>query len=152
MVLVPKRIFPNQLVVIDQRRLGFPPTGVLGFVALFLLLFQICAHRLTDCLPVRNFASIVFKTWKRDQQTKPKRRYYLNQGAQGWCESGRSTSDLTITESDYCQWEDWFTADVSGCLELLDPERLRVLFVKRAAADAVLVHFRIGIFLSLIHI
>eukprot|EP00903_Cladosiphon_okamuranus_P013614 g12679.t1 len=70
--------------------------------------------------------------------------YYLNQGSQGWCESGRSASDPTITESDYCQWETWFVADVSGCLELLDPERVRVLFVKRAAADAVLVHFRIG--------
>ncbi len=33
---------------------------------------------------------------------------------------------------------------MSGCLGLLDPERVRVLFVKRAAADAVLVHFRIG--------
>lgn len=71
-------------------------------------------------------------------------RYYLNQGAQGWCETGRSTSNSTITESDYCQWETWFIADVSGCLELLDPDRVKVLFVKRAAADAVLVHFRIG--------
>lgn len=73
-----------------------------------------------------------------------RRRYYLNQGAQGWCESGRSTSDPAITESEYCQWEAWFAADVSGCLELQDPERVRVLFVKRAATDAVLVHFRIG--------
>lgn len=72
------------------------------------------------------------------------KRYYLNQGAQGWCESGRSTSDSTITESEYCQWEAWFVADVSGCLDLQDPERVRVLSVKRAAADAVLVHFRIG--------
>ncbi|CAM9974604.1 unnamed protein product, partial [Hapterophycus canaliculatus] len=67
----------------------------------------------------------------------------LNQGAQGWCETGRSTSNSTITESDYCQWETWFIADVSSCLDL-DPGRVRVLFVKRAAADAVLVHFRIG--------
>lgn len=79
-----------------------------------------------------------------NHKTPVAQRYYLNQGAQGWCETGRSTSDPTITESEYCQWEAWFVADVSGCLELQDPERVRVLFVKRAAADAVLVHFRIG--------
>ncbi|CAN0438718.1 unnamed protein product, partial [Ectocarpus sp. 12 AP-2014] len=60
--------------------------------------------------------------------------YYLNQGAQGWCEAGRAASDSTITGSDYCQWEAWFIADVSGCLALQNPDRVRVLFVKRAAA------------------
>ncbi|CAM9699013.1 unnamed protein product, partial [Laminaria digitata] len=70
--------------------------------------------------------------------------YYLNQGAQGWCETGRKTGNATITESSYCQWETWFIADVSGALVLLDPGRVSVLFVKRAAADAVLVHFRVG--------
>lgn len=74
----------------------------------------------------------------------PHRRYYLNQGAQGWCEMGRSTGNATITESTYCQWETWFIADVSSALVPLDPGRVSVLFVKRAAADAVLVHFRVG--------
>lgn len=70
-------------------------------------------------------------------------RYYLSQGAQGWCERGRLSSDSTITESRYCEWEDWFTSDVSNALALQDPTRVSVLFVKRVAADAVLVHFRI---------
>lgn len=70
-------------------------------------------------------------------------RYYLNQGAQRWCETGRSTNNATITESPYCQWETWFLSDVTGALDLLDPERVSVLFVKRVAADAVLVHFRV---------
>lgn len=70
--------------------------------------------------------------------------YYLNQGAQGWCKTGELTGNTTITDSSYCQWETWFIADVSGALELLDPERVRVLFVKKVAADAVLVYFRLG--------
>lgn len=71
-------------------------------------------------------------------------RYYLNQGAERWCEEGRSTNNKTITGSDYCQWESWFSDDISSSIELSDPDRLSMLFVKRAAADAVLVHFRIG--------
>lgn len=81
---------------------------------------------------------------KSDTPHFPRRRYYLNQGAQGWCETGRSTGNATITNSSYCEWETWFIADVSGALALLDPARVSVLFVKRAAADAVLVHFRVG--------
>lgn len=34
--------------------------------------------------------------------------------------------------------------DVSSAIGLVDPERVRVLFVKKAATDAVLVHFRLG--------
>lgn len=69
-------------------------------------------------------------------------RYYLNQGAQRWCDNGRSSSG--IIDSAYCRWESWFIADISEALAPLDPERVGVLFVKRAAADAVLVQFRLG--------
>lgn len=72
------------------------------------------------------------------------RRYYLNQGAQRWCETGRSAGNTTVAESTYCQWETWFISDVSNALELQAPDRVSVLFVIRASIDAVLVHFRIG--------
>lgn len=71
-------------------------------------------------------------------------RYYLNQGAQGWCTEGRSAGNETVMGSTYCQWETWFVADLAEALALLDSDRVSVLFVKRAALDAVLVHFRVA--------
>ncbi len=63
--------------------------------------------------------------------------YYLNQGSLGICNDPGAEN-----VSYYCEFERFFEDDVSRALAI-QPYRVQVLFVKAAALDAVLVHFRI---------
>ena len=63
--------------------------------------------------------------------------YYLNQGGLGACDS-----NLAASSPKYCEFERFFEDDVSRALEI-SYYRVQILFVKKAAFDASLVHFRI---------
>lgn len=62
--------------------------------------------------------------------------YYLNQGGLGLCDLDNSTIPK------YCEFERFFEDDVSGALNI-SSYRIQILFIKAAALDAVLVHFRV---------
>lgn len=62
---------------------------------------------------------------------------YLNQGGQGLCET-----PLLYDYPSYCEFERFFEDDVSAALNI-SSYRVQVLFVKKAALDAVLVHLRV---------
>jgi hypothetical protein len=63
--------------------------------------------------------------------------YYLNQGSLQLCDT-----DASALNPLYCEFERFFEDDVSRALSI-SSYRVQVLFVKQAAYDAVLVHFRI---------
>lgn len=62
--------------------------------------------------------------------------YYLNQGSLQLCDT-----DLSAQNPEYCEFQRFFEDDVSRALNI-SSYRVRILFVKQAAYDAVLVHFR----------
>lgn len=64
--------------------------------------------------------------------------YFLNQGSEGTCNLLNGTA---LTEQ-YCEFERFFEDDVSGALNI-SYYRVQILFIKSAAYDSVLVHFRI---------
>jgi hypothetical protein len=63
--------------------------------------------------------------------------YYLNQGSLQLCDT-----DLSSQNTEYCEFQRFFEDDVSRALNI-SSYRVRILFIKQAAYDAVLVHFRI---------
>eukprot|EP01038_Epipyxis_sp_PR26KG_P012059 gene12059-16136_t len=72
-----------------------------------------------------------------------KEGYYLNQGSLGICSNiDALNSTLAANFSTYCEFERFFEDDVSRALNI-SYYRVQVLFIKTAALDAVLVHFRI---------
>lgn len=70
--------------------------------------------------------------------------YYLNQGGSGLCDYFRSNSSLYLINKykQYCEFERFFEDDISRALSI-SYHRVQILFVKQAAMDAVLVHFRV---------
>lgn len=64
--------------------------------------------------------------------------YYLNQGGRGLCDSQTDA----ILYPTYCEFERFFEDDISRALNV-SYYRVNILFIKKAAYDAVLVHFRI---------
>lgn len=64
--------------------------------------------------------------------------YYLNQGSLGICNGEGGAYNV----STYCEFERFFEDDVSRALNI-SYYRVQVLFIKSAAPDSVLVHFRI---------
>ena len=67
-----------------------------------------------------------------------KEDYYLNQGGQAVCDTADAANIST-----YCEFERFFEDDVSAALAI-SYYRVQILFVKKAAFDAVTVHFRIS--------
>jgi len=61
----------------------------------------------------------------------------LNQGSQGSCDGNG-----TIILRKYCEFERFFEDDISKALAI-SYYRVQILFIKSAAFDAVLVHFRV---------
>ena len=66
-----------------------------------------------------------------------KNGYYLNGGGLGVCDYVNSAAFET-----YCEFERFFEDDVSRALQI-SYYRVQIMFIKKAALDAVLVHFRI---------
>ncbi|RYH15905.1 hypothetical protein EON65_30935 [archaeon] len=64
--------------------------------------------------------------------------YYLNQGSLGTCDTPDSAN-----HTKYCEFERFFEDDVSRALTITD-NRVQILFIKSAAYDSVIVHFRIN--------
>jgi len=64
--------------------------------------------------------------------------YYLNQGSLGTCDYPL----LSANNTQYCEFERFFEDDVARALNI-SYYRVQVLFIKAAAYDAVIVHFRI---------
>ena len=67
-----------------------------------------------------------------------KEGYYLDQGGLGSCDR-----EGAWTYFYYCEWERFFEDDVSHALNI-SYYRVQILFVRKAAVDAVLVQFRIN--------
>jgi hypothetical protein len=63
--------------------------------------------------------------------------YYLNQGGLGICNL-EGAQNYPV----YCEFERFFEDDIADCLSI-SPNRVQLMFVKKAALDQVLVHFRI---------
>jgi hypothetical protein len=63
--------------------------------------------------------------------------YYLNQGGLGFCDS-----PAALFHTIYCEFERFFEDDMTEALNIMY-NRVQILFIKRAAPDAVLVHFRV---------
>lgn len=63
--------------------------------------------------------------------------YFLNQGSQEIC-----STPLLYNYPVYCEFERYFVDDLSNALNI-SYSRIQVLFVKKAALDAVLIYFRI---------
>jgi predicted transcriptional regulator len=58
-------------------------------------------------------------------------------GGLGLCDTAES-----LNHSMYCEFERFFEDDISRALEI-SSYRVNILFIKKAALDAVLIHFRI---------
>lgn len=72
--------------------------------------------------------------------------YYLNQGSLGICDArdGQDATEVALryNVSEYCEFERFFEDDIARAANI-SYYRVQVLFIKSAALDAVLVHFRI---------
>ena len=67
-----------------------------------------------------------------------KSNFYLDQGGFGSCDRSES-----LNISYYCEFERFFEDDIAYALNV-SYYRIQILFIKKAAVDAVLVHFRIA--------